>query len=80
VLLSFIIICLLLIPLIGLIWPKLVPFLIAYRPYAGNWRWSYHIVSKKAENKMNKLKTPESVFLSKNMEELIGHISPNEAK
>ena len=44
------------VPLVGQLYPKLVPFLIAYRPYAGNWRFSWHIVDNKATHKLRKLK------------------------
>lgn len=44
------------VPLVGQLYPKLVPFLIAYRPYAGNWRFSWHVVDNKATHKLRKLK------------------------
>ena len=55
----FLTIVLLMVPVYGQIYPKRVPFLIAFRPYAGNWRFSWHIVAKSAQNKMRQLKTLE---------------------
>eukprot|EP00941_MAST-03F_sp_MAST-3F-sp1_P005281 g5281.t1 len=47
------------VPFIGQLYPKKVPFLTAYRPYAGNWRFTWHIVDAKAKHKLDKLKTLE---------------------
>ena len=58
-LLLFLTFVLLMVPIYGQIYPKRVPFLVAFRPYAGNWRFSWHIVAKSAQNKMRKLKTLE---------------------
>ena len=58
-LLMFLTFVLLMVPIYGQIYPKRVPFLVAFRPYAGNWRFSWHIVAKSAQNKMRKLKTLE---------------------
>jgi hypothetical protein len=43
------------------LYPKEVPFLVAFRPYAGNWRFTWHIVDNKARDKLRKLKTLEGV-------------------
>eukprot|EP00949_MAST-11_sp_MAST-11-sp1_P003960 g3960.t1 len=61
-----------LIPVFGQLYPKLVPFLAAYRPYAGNWRFSWHIVDAKAKHKLRKLRTLESIFVSENAGFLMG--------
>merc|ERR1712226_1722665 len=37
-LIAFLIVVLLVLPIVGQLEPKLVPFLMAYRQYAGNWR------------------------------------------
>ena len=58
-LLMFLTFVLLMVPIYGQIYPKRVPFLVAFRPYAGNWRFSWHMVAKSAQNKMRKLKTLE---------------------
>ena len=50
----------------GQLWPQRVPFLTAYRPYAGNWRFSWHILDAKAAHKLRKLKTLEGPFASEN--------------
>ena len=55
---------LLMVPIYGQIYPKRVPFLVAFRPYAGNWRFSWHIVAKSAQNKMRKLNFLQMVSLA----------------
>lgn len=45
------------IPAIGQAVPSLVPFLIAYRPYMGNWRMSWIVIHNSALPKHRKLKT-----------------------
>lgn len=59
---SFLLLCFLFVvsfavPLVGQAYPTLVPFLAAYRPYMGNWRFSWYIVKKTALPKHEKLKT-----------------------
>jgi len=68
---AFLFVVLVVVPAVGQLFPKLVPFLIAYRPYAGNWRWCWHVVSKKASHKFKRLKTMDSVIHSENMSEMI---------
>jgi len=63
---------LLAVPVYGQIYPKRVPFLVAFRPYAGNWRFSWHIVAKSAQHKMRKLKTLEPVFIEEGAKFLWG--------
>ena len=60
-----------LIPVFGQLYPKLVPFLAAYRPHR-NWRFSWHIVDAKAKHKLRKLRTLESIFVSENASFLMG--------
>mmetsp|Transcript_2118 Transcript_2118/g.3052 ORF Transcript_2118/g.3052 Transcript_2118/m.3052 type:complete len:485 (+) Transcript_2118:395-1849(+) len=64
--------CLFAVPLYGNLFPKEVPFLIAMRPYAGNWRFTWHIVSKKAQEKFRKLTTLDSIFFEENAKLLWG--------
>jgi len=45
------------VPAFGQAYPTLVPFLTAYRPYMGNWRFSWYVVKKSAMEKHKKLKT-----------------------
>ena len=63
---------LLAVPVYGQIYPKQVPFLVAFRPYAGNWRFSWHIVANSARHKMRKLKTLEPVFIEEGAKFLWG--------
>ena len=44
------------VPLYGQLYPKQVPFLTAFRPYAGNWRFTWHIVDNKAKEKLRRCK------------------------
>jgi len=69
-LLFFLTVVLVSVPLVGNIFPKLVPFLVAFRPYAGNWRFTWHIVDDKAKHKLRKLKVLEGVFTSENAQVL----------
>ena len=59
ILAAFLAFVLMAVPLYGNICPKRVPFLTAYRPYAGNWRFTWHIISNKAKDKLRKLKSLE---------------------
>lgn len=65
-LLLFLALVLLLVPAYGQLYPKNVPFLTAYRPYAGNWRFTWHIVANEQREKLRKLKALEGVFVSEN--------------
>mmetsp|Transcript_160231 Transcript_160231/g.509996 ORF Transcript_160231/g.509996 Transcript_160231/m.509996 type:complete len:573 (+) Transcript_160231:56-1774(+) len=56
-LIVFLLVALFIIPIIGHIWPQLVPFLMAYRQYAGNWRMGVWIVRKSAVQKLLRIKT-----------------------
>jgi len=51
------------VPAFGQAYPTLVPFLTAYRPYMGNWRFTWYVVKKSAMPKHNKLKTYASPFV-----------------
>jgi hypothetical protein len=61
---SFLVLVLLIVPIVGQLFPKYVPFLLAYRPYAGNWRFTWHVIASKAHHKLRRLKTLEGVFVS----------------
>lgn len=54
------------IPAVGQLNPNLVPFLLAYRPYMGNWRFSFYVLHKKALHKHEKLTTYENPFTEHN--------------
>jgi hypothetical protein len=69
---AFLALVLLAVPIFGQLCPKHVPFLTAYRPYAGNWRFTWHIVSAKAKHKLNRLKTLEGPFLGDNARTVFG--------
>ena len=62
-LLVFLTFVLIVVPIYGQLYPKRVPFLVAFRPYAGNWRFTWHIVAKSAQDKMRRLKTLEPIFV-----------------
>ena len=68
----FLVIVLFVVPLYGNIYPKNVPFLTAFRPYAGNWRFTWHIVSNKAKEKLRKLRCLEGIFITENAKLLWG--------
>ena len=68
------------VPVFGQLFPRKVPFLVAYRPYAGNWRFSWHVVSKKAAHKLEKLKTIDTPLFSKVHEETLAELNPEYAK
>jgi len=59
-LVSFLTLVSFIVPLMGNMFPCLVPFLLAYRPYMGNWRFSWYVCHKKADDKHKRLKTWES--------------------
>jgi len=63
---AFLFIVLVVIPIIGQLYPTLVPFLLAYRPYAGNWRFQWYVLHKDALPKHQKLKTWEDPFVASN--------------
>jgi hypothetical protein len=60
------------VPLFGQLYPKRVPFLVAFRPYAGNWRFTWHIVDNKAKEKLRKLRCLEGIFITENARLLWG--------
>jgi len=68
---------LLAVPLYGQLRPKKVPFLTAYRPYAGNWRFSWHIVDAKARDKLRRLKVLEGIFVTENARTIWGSSLPS---
>lgn len=61
-LLVFLIFVLFVLPVVGQLRPTLVPFLLAYRQYAGNWRMGTVMLRKGARAKFDKLKTYESIY------------------
>jgi len=67
-LLLFLLTVLIVIPVIGQVEPKLVPFMMAYRQYAGNWRTGWWIVSKEAKAKIEKIKTYNSIYRDQGFE------------
>merc|ERR1740130_1996078 len=69
-LVAFLALVLVLVPLVGQLYPKVVPFLTAFRPYAGNWRFTWHIVDNKAKHKLRKLKVLEGIFIGENAQGL----------
>eukprot|EP00756_Hemistasia_phaeocysticola_P005391 Hpha_TRINITY_DN13309_c0_g1::TRINITY_DN13309_c0_g1_i1::g.95675::m.95675 len=70
---GFLVLVMLLIPFYGqFIDPKKIPFLLGFRPYAGNWRFSTHVIAKSAVPKVNKLKTFESPIASEAFKSLPG--------
>eukprot|EP00440_Ansanella_granifera_P004625 gb/GFBE01005014.1/.p1 GENE.gb/GFBE01005014.1/~~gb/GFBE01005014.1/.p1 ORF type:complete len:575 (+),score=122.97 gb/GFBE01005014.1/:1-1725(+) len=56
-LVAFLVLVLVIIPVVGQIYPRLVPFLMAYRQYAGNWRQGSVFVRKSARAKLEKLRS-----------------------
>eukprot|EP01065_Artemidia_motanka_P018710 TRINITY_DN22048_c0_g1_i1.p1 TRINITY_DN22048_c0_g1~~TRINITY_DN22048_c0_g1_i1.p1 ORF type:complete len:567 (+),score=152.40 TRINITY_DN22048_c0_g1_i1:65-1765(+) len=73
VLASFLCLVLIAIPVWGqFVCAERIPFLLAYRPYAGNWRFGFHIVKKTAAEKMRRLKTFESPFIVESARNLPG--------
>jgi len=67
--LLFVLFC---VPIYGQLYPKQVPFLTAFRPYAGNWRFTWHIVDNRAKEKLRKLKCLEGIFVTENARLLWG--------
>lgn len=63
---AFLLLVLVIIPVIGQLYPCLVPFLLAYRPYMGNWRFGWYVCHKKAISKHDKLRTTENAFVGHN--------------
>lgn len=61
---AFLLFVLCALPLYGQLYPKRVPFLLAFRPYAGNWRFTWHIVDNRHRHKLRRLRTLEGVFVS----------------
>ena len=68
----FLAVVLLAVPFYGQLYPKEVPFLTAFRPYAGNWRFTWHIVANSAKEKLRNLKALEGVFIAENARTLWG--------
>ncbi|CAE8637382.1 unnamed protein product [Polarella glacialis] len=61
-LLAFLAVVSVLVPLVGQVYPTVVPFLTAYRPYMGNWRFCWFICKRSALGKHNKLVTYADPF------------------
>ena len=75
---SFLFVVLLVVPVYGQLFPKRVPFLTAYRPYAGNWCFSWHVVAGAAKAKLAKLDVLDgTVLLSENAKLLWGSGNPH---
>lgn len=66
VLIGFLVVVLVVFPIVGQFEPNLVPFLMGYRQYAGNWRLGWWIIKKTAkeskDEKINKIKTYNPIF------------------
>merc|ERR1711972_1229437 len=56
-LVTFLVLVLVVLPIIGQLEPTLVPFLMAYRQYAGNWRAGWWMIRKSAVPKLARIKT-----------------------
>jgi len=69
---SFLLTAILIVPTIGQLCPSRVPFLMAYRPYAGNWRAMWFVMSKAAVSKLRRLKTFASPLPGENAMALVG--------
>lgn len=63
---GFLLLVLIVIPVVGQLNPSLMPFLLAYRPYMGNWRFGWYVVHNKGLSKHQKLKSTEDPFCGKN--------------
>eukprot|EP00929_Paragymnodinium_shiwhaense_P039526 TRINITY_DN20743_c0_g1_i2.p1 TRINITY_DN20743_c0_g1~~TRINITY_DN20743_c0_g1_i2.p1 ORF type:complete len:567 (-),score=54.49 TRINITY_DN20743_c0_g1_i2:571-2271(-) len=61
-LVAFLVVVLLVFPVVGQLKPTLVPFLLAYRQYAGNWRMGMMLLRRKSKAKFERLKTYESIY------------------
>ena len=68
----FVVMVLFVVPLYGNLYPKNVRFLTAFRPYAGNWRFTWHIGSNKAREKLRKVRGLEGIFVTGNAKLLWG--------
>jgi hypothetical protein len=66
------VVVLIFVPCFGQLFPKELPFLFAFRPYAGNWRMGWVVVKKTAVDKLKRLKTWDSVLMPENAELLMG--------
>ena len=67
---AFLALVLLALPCYGQLRPKRVPFLAAYRPYAGNWRMVWHVVRSSARHKLDRLPTLEGMSTEENAKAL----------
>lgn len=56
-LIAFLVCALVVVPVYGQLCPEKVPFLMAYRPYAGNWRWMWCLITKSALPRLHRLRT-----------------------
>lgn len=59
-------------PVYGQLYPDKVPFLMAYRPYAGNWRFMWCVLAKSAVSRFKRLKTIDSPLASDRIMALAG--------
>mmetsp|Transcript_129800 Transcript_129800/g.403711 ORF Transcript_129800/g.403711 Transcript_129800/m.403711 type:complete len:588 (+) Transcript_129800:70-1833(+) len=60
-LLAFLAVVLVVLPIVGQLKPTLVPFLLAYRQYSGNWRMGSFLLRKSARPKFGRLRTYENI-------------------
>lgn len=67
-LVAFLVVVLVVVPIIGQIEPKLVPFMMAYRQYAGNWRTGWWIIRKDKKEKIEKIKTWNPIYRDQRFE------------
>jgi hypothetical protein len=54
-LIGFLAVVCFIIPVVGQLNPRMVPFLMAYRQYSGNWRFGFWVVKKSARHKLDKI-------------------------
>lgn len=59
-------------PVYGQLRPEKVPFLMAYRPYAGNWRFMWVVIAKSAVPRLKRLRTFDSPLPSERCMILMG--------
>ena len=52
---AFLAVVLVVVPVYGQLRPREVPFLVAFRPYAGNWCFTWHVVDPAAAHKLDRL-------------------------
>eukprot|EP00931_Biecheleriopsis_adriatica_P091359 TRINITY_DN65246_c0_g1_i1.p1 TRINITY_DN65246_c0_g1~~TRINITY_DN65246_c0_g1_i1.p1 ORF type:complete len:572 (-),score=72.42 TRINITY_DN65246_c0_g1_i1:115-1800(-) len=68
----FLLTALVAVPVYGQLYPEKVPFLMAYRPYAGNWRFMWCVVAKSAVPRLKRLRTFGSPLVGERAMALLG--------